>query len=251
MTAVCLLAPHLTAENYRAVLTDARHKSKREIEHIVARLRPHSAVPASVRKLPDPRVLAGPSATFESPPAGRAEADSPPVSSEARPTRPAAVTPRALQGAVHHIAGDARQAPARAGSATALDPHRRSGRDLRPGPDGPGFGSGAGQACRGGASARGPATCLRFPAHSGGGEEGGVEARWRPMRLRRDTRPLYGARVSGVPPRRAVRGRRWARLIYKRSTGELRLQLVAEGPQLVHLGDVRCCYREMKKSRQA
>ena len=57
LTAVTLLAPHLTAVNHRDVLSEARHKSKRDVEHIVARLRPRPqpAVAATVRKLPEPR----------------------------------------------------------------------------------------------------------------------------------------------------------------------------------------------------
>src|SRR6476620_12501138 len=52
LTTVCLLAPHLTDENHVQVLNSARHKSKREVEHLVASLRPQSAVPSVVRKLP-------------------------------------------------------------------------------------------------------------------------------------------------------------------------------------------------------
>lgn len=54
LTAVTLLAPHLTPANHRDVLNDARHRSKREVEHIVARLRPQPDVAPSVRKLPAP-----------------------------------------------------------------------------------------------------------------------------------------------------------------------------------------------------
>ena len=54
LTAVTLLAPHLTAANHRALLGEARHKSKRDVEHIVARLRPQPPVAATVRKLPAP-----------------------------------------------------------------------------------------------------------------------------------------------------------------------------------------------------
>lgn len=57
LTTVTLLAPHLTPANHREVLNEARRKSKREVEHIVARLRPQPAVPASVRKLPAPTPL--------------------------------------------------------------------------------------------------------------------------------------------------------------------------------------------------
>jgi hypothetical protein len=52
LTTVCLLAPHLTDENHVVVLNSARHKSKREVEHLVASLRPQPVVPSVVRKLP-------------------------------------------------------------------------------------------------------------------------------------------------------------------------------------------------------
>ena len=52
LTAIGLLAPHLTAENHERALAAARHKSKRDVEEIVAALRPRPDVPALVRKLP-------------------------------------------------------------------------------------------------------------------------------------------------------------------------------------------------------
>jgi hypothetical protein len=52
LTTVCLLAPLLTPENHGDVLDSASHKSKREVEHIVAALRPQPPVPSVVRKLP-------------------------------------------------------------------------------------------------------------------------------------------------------------------------------------------------------
>ena len=52
LTTICLLAPHLTAENHIEVLESARRKSKRDVEHLVAALRPKPAMPSSVRKLP-------------------------------------------------------------------------------------------------------------------------------------------------------------------------------------------------------
>jgi hypothetical protein len=52
LTTVCLLAPHLTPENHRAVLDAARHQSKREVERQVAALLPLPAVPSVIRKLP-------------------------------------------------------------------------------------------------------------------------------------------------------------------------------------------------------
>ena len=52
LTAVRLLAPHLTAENHVAALTSARHKTKREVEGLVAALAPKPDAPTVVRKLP-------------------------------------------------------------------------------------------------------------------------------------------------------------------------------------------------------
>jgi len=55
LTTVRLLAPHLTAANHQHVLALARHKGKREVEELVASLRPLPAVPSTIRKLPDHR----------------------------------------------------------------------------------------------------------------------------------------------------------------------------------------------------
>ena len=52
LTAVRLLAPHLTPENHVAVLASARHQSKRHIEELVVSLRPKPDAPVVVRKLP-------------------------------------------------------------------------------------------------------------------------------------------------------------------------------------------------------
>ena len=51
LTAVRLLAPHLTDANHLSVLTSARHKPKREIEELVALLRPKPDAPVVVRRL--------------------------------------------------------------------------------------------------------------------------------------------------------------------------------------------------------
>jgi hypothetical protein len=55
LTAVRLLAPHLTADNHREVLESARGRRKHEVEEIVARLAPRPDVPCSVRRLSAPR----------------------------------------------------------------------------------------------------------------------------------------------------------------------------------------------------
>jgi 5-methylcytosine-specific restriction endonuclease McrA len=54
LTAIGLLAPHLTVENHGHVLAAAHHKTKREVELLVTTLRPQPAVAAIVRKLPEP-----------------------------------------------------------------------------------------------------------------------------------------------------------------------------------------------------
>jgi hypothetical protein len=85
----------LTDENHIEVLNTARHKSKREVEHLVASLRPQPAVPSVVRKLP---------ARVSSPAQGAASstAMSPdvapimvPAFTTEPPTRPAVVAPLA------------------------------------------------------------------------------------------------------------------------------------------------------------
>ena len=55
LTAISVLAPHLTESNHDSVLAAARHKSKRELEEMVAALRPQAPVPSSVRRLPAPK----------------------------------------------------------------------------------------------------------------------------------------------------------------------------------------------------
>jgi hypothetical protein len=55
LTAVRLLAPHLTPENHRAVLESARGETTLEVRKIVARLSPQPDAPTSVRRVPTPR----------------------------------------------------------------------------------------------------------------------------------------------------------------------------------------------------
>jgi len=54
LTAIRLLAPKLTPENHLPLLDAVRHKSKREIEHLIARLEPRPDAPGAIRKLPAP-----------------------------------------------------------------------------------------------------------------------------------------------------------------------------------------------------
>jgi 5-methylcytosine-specific restriction endonuclease McrA len=52
LSAVSLLGPQLTEANHLELLDLAKHKSKRDVERLIARLRPQPDVPALVRKLP-------------------------------------------------------------------------------------------------------------------------------------------------------------------------------------------------------
>jgi hypothetical protein len=95
LPAVGLLAPHLTPENHRGLLDAARWRSKRQVEELVARIRPQPPVPPSIRRLPVPRTApAVPVVGAENarPPDIGAIAPPPPPSSSAPP----AVVPPAL-----------------------------------------------------------------------------------------------------------------------------------------------------------
>jgi hypothetical protein len=51
LTTVTLLGRHLTAENHATLLESARHKSKADVEMLVATLHPQADVPSAVRKV--------------------------------------------------------------------------------------------------------------------------------------------------------------------------------------------------------
>jgi hypothetical protein len=52
LTSVTLLAGHLTDDNHEALLEAVRHKSKREVERLIASLVPQPDIASSLRKLP-------------------------------------------------------------------------------------------------------------------------------------------------------------------------------------------------------
>ena len=93
LTAIGLLTPHLTAENHRDLLDSARHMSKRDVEHLVAALRPRPLVPSIVRKLPVPTAPKVVRAQPDAVGSDTAVAPTPPVAY--RPNRPAVVGPLA------------------------------------------------------------------------------------------------------------------------------------------------------------
>ena len=60
LTSVRLLAPHFTVDNCRELIDRARHKSKRDVELLVAAVAPRAPVATVVRRLPDrPQVTVG------------------------------------------------------------------------------------------------------------------------------------------------------------------------------------------------
>jgi len=83
LTAVGLLAPHLTEANYRHLLDAARHQGKRTVESLIARLHARPDVCASIRKLPSPRASlperTESAAHLHAPPNGGSRADEGPL----------------------------------------------------------------------------------------------------------------------------------------------------------------------------
>jgi hypothetical protein len=67
VTAVRLLAGSLTDENHQQLLESARHRTKREVEQIVAALHPQPAVPSTIRKLPPGKPASAPSVAVSVP----------------------------------------------------------------------------------------------------------------------------------------------------------------------------------------
>jgi hypothetical protein len=57
LTAIGLLAPHLTRENRDGLLERATHRSKRQILELIAEIVPRPDVPVMIRKLPEKRML--------------------------------------------------------------------------------------------------------------------------------------------------------------------------------------------------
>jgi hypothetical protein len=103
---VGLLASHLTPETHGDLLDAARHTSKRQVEALVARLRPQRPVPASVRRLPTAgRTSASPMALHGAAASPQPTGDTQAVASPRLPSpalappgaRPAVVAPLAPQ----------------------------------------------------------------------------------------------------------------------------------------------------------
>ena len=88
LTTVTLLGRHLTDENHVALLESARHKSKADVEMLVAALHPQPDVPSSVRKLPAPKHQAAATAPLISEVAEAITTASPQATTEEPPISP-------------------------------------------------------------------------------------------------------------------------------------------------------------------
>ncbi|MGH2372676.1 MAG: HNH endonuclease, partial [bacterium] len=105
LTTVVLLAAHLTTENHRDLLDAARDRTRRQVEELIARLRPQPDVPASVRRLPNARPASAPPAAQDAAADSTPTNDAQEVASLERmtlapappPARPAVVAPLAPQ----------------------------------------------------------------------------------------------------------------------------------------------------------
>ena len=62
LKAICLLRDYLTPENHQQLLAEVCHKTKWQIEELLARRFPRPDVESRVRKLPTPRAGNGPRA---------------------------------------------------------------------------------------------------------------------------------------------------------------------------------------------
>jgi hypothetical protein len=88
LTAVRLLAPHLTFENHGRVLAAARHTGKLEIQELIARLNPRPPAPTIIRRVAPQPSTSDPVPEFAAAPEAEPvltasmTADAPPASSE-------------------------------------------------------------------------------------------------------------------------------------------------------------------------
>jgi hypothetical protein len=62
LTGIARLIPHLTTENRTGLLGRATHKSRRQIEELIAEIAPRPDAPALMRRLPERRGLPAPTA---------------------------------------------------------------------------------------------------------------------------------------------------------------------------------------------
>ena len=95
LSGIAMLAPLLTRDNRDALLARATHRSKRQIQELVAELSPRPDAPSVMRKLPQIRdaPLPGASQGQDQAPGAALELVPDRVSAPAAPLRPAVVEP--------------------------------------------------------------------------------------------------------------------------------------------------------------
>ena len=98
LSGIVRLVPALTRANREALLKRATHKSKRQIEEMVAELRPQPDAPAAIRKLPDRRSRAQPTPSLQLCPGRVSTASAASRPDEERaPVRPPAAQPAVVE----------------------------------------------------------------------------------------------------------------------------------------------------------
>jgi hypothetical protein len=225
LTTITLLARHLTTDNHRALLDEARGKGRRDVERLVASLQPRPEAPSSIRKLPEPKMAR--MLPMDSMAAG-AQPPSPDAASPGVATAPAALTPAPAvnppRPAIAPLAPDRYRIHITV--STAIHDKLRRAQDLmrHTVPDGdPAVivgraltllvdmlerrrfrGRRAGLLDDRSQSGRSRAHEIHIGSHPARR----VAARRRQVRVRRRAWPLHRARHARVPSRAAVRGRR-------------------------------------------
>jgi hypothetical protein len=111
VTTIRLLGRHLTADNHETILDRARHRSKREVELLVAQFAPRPDVPSLIRKLPVPAPVTQADGPGEESPRRNDVAAPIPAASSAEPV-PAVTCPTTAPP------------PSRAPAMTVLSPER-------------------------------------------------------------------------------------------------------------------------------
>ncbi len=97
---MALLRPHLTRENHQRLLADARHKTKRDVEHQIACLAPKADVTTVLRKVPSVATTEAPALNLvalaeAAPPVVAVVVGAPQVMAPVAPSPRAALTPLA------------------------------------------------------------------------------------------------------------------------------------------------------------
>lgn len=91
LTSVTLLRPHLDPDNAEALIANALHKSRREVEQQMAGLAPKPEVKAVVRRLPEPRLRSAPQLLLADERTVAATAAEPDPPLPTRPPRPISI----------------------------------------------------------------------------------------------------------------------------------------------------------------